>query len=210
MNARADPPSGDSASGRRDVVAGAAIVALGSIVVAYARLHYRVGTPAVMGPGFFPVVLGVMLIGVGAAIAVTGWRSNPHAMADGPDRAAPSHLPTSASGGGASLASSATIAGAATSRAGFRPQDSFDQEPTDVGKPKWRALCAVTVAVLLFAVSVRSLGFVPASLLLVATTALADPANHPSRIIALSVTLTLLAWLVFVVALKMPLPALAI
>jgi hypothetical protein len=42
---------------------------------------YAMGTPARMGPGFFPFYLGVILFGLGVAIAVTGFR-HPHGTED--------------------------------------------------------------------------------------------------------------------------------
>ncbi|MGY6412022.1 MAG: tripartite tricarboxylate transporter TctB family protein [Alkalilacustris sp.] len=57
----------------REVVAGLVCIALGAAVVWIAS-DYRFGTPRRMGPGFFPVTLGVILAGLGVLIVLTGLR----------------------------------------------------------------------------------------------------------------------------------------
>ena len=54
----------------KDHVGGALLVALGAAAVV-AGLGYRMGTLRQMGPGFFPVVLGVLMALVGAAVLAT-------------------------------------------------------------------------------------------------------------------------------------------
>ncbi len=56
---------------RRDVWAGILIFMLGCGSCAEGR-HLRVGTLTSMGPGYFPVVLGILLGAVGLAIALVG------------------------------------------------------------------------------------------------------------------------------------------
>jgi hypothetical protein len=56
---------------KRDLWAGLLLIALGTIAVAFAR-HYPFGSALRMGPGYLPVVLGVMLIVFGIAIAALG------------------------------------------------------------------------------------------------------------------------------------------
>ena len=55
---------------RRDHLAGLLVAVLGAGVLVQA-LHYDFGTMARVGPGFMPMVLGVLLLGVGAGIAAT-------------------------------------------------------------------------------------------------------------------------------------------
>lgn len=54
----------------REVLAGLACVALGAWVV-WITSDYRFGTPGRMGPGFFPVTLGVILTGLGVLIMLS-------------------------------------------------------------------------------------------------------------------------------------------
>jgi hypothetical protein len=59
--------------GKRDFYAGGLMMLIGLGAVAMAR-GYRMGTLTDMGPGFFPTVLGAMLVLVGIGIALTGRR----------------------------------------------------------------------------------------------------------------------------------------
>ena len=52
-----------------DILGGALLIAIGLFAAIYA-LRYDVGTAGHMGPGYFPVVLGLVLIGLGVIIAV--------------------------------------------------------------------------------------------------------------------------------------------
>lgn len=42
--------------------------------VAWGATHYPVGTAARMGPGFFPLVLGLILVALGLGVFIAGWR----------------------------------------------------------------------------------------------------------------------------------------
>lgn len=55
---------------RTDYYAGALVAVIGA-GAAFIASHYRVGTLTSMGPGFFPVALGVLLVILGALIAMT-------------------------------------------------------------------------------------------------------------------------------------------
>lgn len=54
---------------RQSVLAGLPIIAIGVLVTAIA-VTYPVGTPARMGPGFFPLACGILLLVMGVAIAL--------------------------------------------------------------------------------------------------------------------------------------------
>ncbi len=60
-----------SVSKTTDYLAGALMVLIGAGAV-YVCSHYRMGTLTSMGPGFFPTLLGVLLILLGIAIAAVG------------------------------------------------------------------------------------------------------------------------------------------
>ena len=57
---------------RKDVLAGAVFVGFG-LAFAVTSTTYDIGSPLRMGPGFFPLVLGGVLVVLGALIAVTGY-----------------------------------------------------------------------------------------------------------------------------------------
>lgn len=60
----------------KDVYAGVLLAAVGS-AFAWGATGYTVGTSARMGPGYFPLVLGVLLAVLGLIIAVLGARRDP-------------------------------------------------------------------------------------------------------------------------------------
>ncbi|MFN3273277.1 MAG: tripartite tricarboxylate transporter TctB family protein [Paracoccus sp. (in: a-proteobacteria)] len=53
-----------------DILWGGVLALLGLAVAGYAALHYDLGSLRRMGPGFFPVGLGLALAGLGTAIAI--------------------------------------------------------------------------------------------------------------------------------------------
>ena len=61
----------------RDLIAGSLFFGLGIAIVVIAW-GYRLGSAASMGPGFFPVMLGTLLVLLGLAIAIISFRSSPN------------------------------------------------------------------------------------------------------------------------------------
>lgn len=57
----------------KDLLAGLMFVAIGVAAMIIGR-DYRLGSPQLMGPGYFPRILSWVLIGFGIAIAVRGLR----------------------------------------------------------------------------------------------------------------------------------------
>ena len=53
----------------KDVWGGALMVAIGAGVVWWTALQYPIGTLQRMGPGYFPLALGIILMATGACIA---------------------------------------------------------------------------------------------------------------------------------------------
>ncbi len=64
----------------RDLIAGLLLLGFGLFVALYAGDQYRVGTAARMGPGFFPVVLGWVLVGLGSVIGLLAFRKSLHQL----------------------------------------------------------------------------------------------------------------------------------
>ncbi|WP_175479007.1 tripartite tricarboxylate transporter TctB family protein [Rubrimonas cliftonensis] len=140
---------------RKDLLAGLAALALGAAVV-WISLDYRLGTPARMGPGMFPLALGVVL---------------------------------SLSGLGAALFALRSVEPAPALRV--------------------RAMLAVTGALVLFALTVERLGFIPASVILIFVSGLAETPVQWRALALLSVILAPAAYALFVVFLGIPAPAFA-
>lgn len=57
---------------RKDLLAGAVFTAFG-LAFAVTSATYEIGTPLRMGPGFYPLVLGGILVVLGVSIAVKGF-----------------------------------------------------------------------------------------------------------------------------------------
>lgn len=60
-----------------DIIWGGILGLLGLAVAGYCATRYDLGDLRRMGPGFFPVALGVVLAGLGALIAGSAWRRQP-------------------------------------------------------------------------------------------------------------------------------------
>lgn len=56
----------------KDILAGAVIIALG-LAFALGALSYEIGDPLRMGPGYMPLALGVIVIGLGIGIVIKGF-----------------------------------------------------------------------------------------------------------------------------------------
>lgn len=56
----------------RDLLAGGTFIALG-VAFGAGSLAYDIGTPVRMGPGYVPLVLGVVLAGLGVLVVVKGF-----------------------------------------------------------------------------------------------------------------------------------------
>lgn len=139
-----------------DVLSGAIFAGIGLAFVV-ASLGYDVGTLLRMGPGYFPLVIGGLLIVLGVAIVVKG-----------------------------------LVAG----------------EAIDFGAIPWRSIAMVVAALVVFGLTVRRAGFVPAVFVTALLTALASYRIKLVTAVAVAAGLTALSVLVFIVGLQLRLPLL--
>jgi putative tricarboxylic transport membrane protein len=58
----------------RDVIAGTLFILIGAFALLVARRYYPVGSAMRMGPGYFPAVLGALLILLGAWVGLRAFR----------------------------------------------------------------------------------------------------------------------------------------
>jgi hypothetical protein len=140
----------------KDSLAGVVFIGFG-LVFAVGALTYEIGSTLRMGPGYFPLVLGVLLTVLGGVIVAKGF---------------------------------------------------LNGEAGEIGKVPWRALGLILGAIALFGLTVRGLGFVPAVFLAALMSAFA---SHRTGVVAaflIASGLTVLCFLVFVVALSLRLPLL--
>ena len=56
----------------KDVLAGSVFIVLGG-AFALGSLDYDIGTPVRMGPGYVPLVLGLLLVGIGVLVVIKGF-----------------------------------------------------------------------------------------------------------------------------------------
>ncbi|MER5650951.1 tripartite tricarboxylate transporter TctB family protein [Streptosporangium sp. NPDC002524] len=79
-------------------------------------------------------------------------------------------------------------------------------EVIEFGPVPWRAVGAIVIAVLFFGLTVRGLGFVPASAVTALLTALASSRVRPLTAVAVAAGLTVAGTLIFVVGLQLRVP----
>lgn len=137
-----------------EIVPGLLIAVFGVIVAFYASQNYTIGTLQRMGPGMFPMALGILIAGLGFAQALTGW---------------------------------------------FKP----DLPRIDLAQIQWRASLFILVAVIVFSLLIRTAGFIPAVIGVVAISAFADKGARPLTAAVLSIILCAIALLIFRVGLGM-------
>jgi hypothetical protein len=68
----------------RDILAGAVFIAFGG-AFALGALAYDIGTPLRMGPGYVPLALGLITVGLGVAIIIKGFIGGDSEGLTGPD-----------------------------------------------------------------------------------------------------------------------------
>ncbi|MFC3609356.1 tripartite tricarboxylate transporter TctB family protein [Stutzerimonas tarimensis] len=125
------------------------------LAVAATSWSYGIGTVTRMGTGFFPLMLGLMLAGVGSLVACEVWRTTQRDRTPFP----------------------------------FRP-----------------AVCVIA-GILCFALSVESLGLVPAVFMLAALSIIGRPGFNPMLIVWIGTAMSAFSWLVFIVGFNLPLEA---
>ena len=185
------PPPGRSAGRdpRPDLLAGGTFVAVG-LAFAVASSRYELGSALQMGPGYYPLVLGGLLVALGVGVAAEGLfrRRNPR---DVPVQdSAPAPVPGDDAGG---------------DDPGGDDLDGDDTDGDERGPVSWTSMALVVAAIVVFALGVRELGLVPALLIATFLAALAGRRNAVWAA-GIAVGLTVLCVLIFVVALQLRLP----
>ncbi len=144
----------------RDLVAGTCLLLFGLFFSVYAIAQLRLGSFAQMGPGMFPLLIGVSIAGLGVALLAGTWLN--HAREK-------------------------------------HPEDNAPPEAAD-----WRTLALVVLSIAVFALVIRRLGMAPAIFGLVLVASFSSTDLPPLKALVLAAALTALGWLVFVLALGLP------
>jgi hypothetical protein len=137
----------------QDLVGGLALTALGLFAAYYAHEHYEIGNLRRMGPGFFPVSLGLTLAVLGVLVAVPAW---------------------------------------------------FRQGPAI--KPAWKTLGLVTLSLVVFSFTLKTLGLIFATALAVLLSSMADQGIGWKNRVLLCFGVAAVCYLIFIMGLGMLLP----
>lgn len=137
----------------QDLVGGLALTALGLFAAYYANEHYEIGDLRRMGPGFFPVSLGLTLAVLGVLVA----------------------LPA-----------------------------CFRQGP--VIRPAWATLGLVMLSLVVFSLTIKTLGLVFATMLAVFISSMPDRGIGWRFRLILSIGVAVVTYLIFIMGLSMVLP----
>lgn len=137
-----------------DIAAGGIFAAFG-LFFAVQSLDYELGTLFRMGPGYFPLLLGIVLLVIGVAIAVSGLRG---------ERAISVH--------------------------------SFP----------WRGMLLLSLAFVLFGLTVRGLGVAPAAFIATSLAGLASERVRPITALVIAAGLTAVTVLIFILVLQLRVP----
>lgn len=142
-----------------------------------------------MGPGYVPLVLGVVLAALGLATAVKAY-------------VAPDPAPGAADAGTPSdAATSDGPADRPVTDAADADAEELDTRP--LAGIQWRPTVGVFAAVTFFALTIDGLGLLPATFGTGLLAALARPGTHPVRALVVAVCLALASWVIFVVLLQL-------
>jgi len=148
---------------------------------AVGALGYELGDLLDMGPGYLPLVLGLVLAALGVACVVKAYVAPDAPPSDG--GAPPSDEP-------------GDDGATAVEQPDLRPLAGLE----------WRPTLMIAAAIVFFALTVDGLGVIPAIFGSVLLAALARGGVSWLRTIVTAVGLTVLAWVVFVLALQLRLP----
>jgi hypothetical protein len=136
----------------QDVLGGLGLAALGLFAAIYAQ-RYEFGDLNRMGPGFFPIVLGILLAALGLMIAIPAF---------------------------------------------FRSGPAIEV--------KWKAFALVMLSLVAFALTLKSLGLILATVLAVVVSTLADNETRWKNRLMIAMGVAAVTYIVFGFGLKMTLP----
>jgi hypothetical protein len=199
--------SGPAERYRDSLLAGGVFVVVG-VAFAVAATRYELGTALRMGPGYLPAVLGALLAGLGLVVIGQGLAARV--------RSGAATDPASEAVSASADRGPALTSGAAQSVPQADP-DPHHQPGAEAGSPAaepvrgpvpWTRAGLLAAAVLVFGLTVRGAGLVPALFLTAFLAGLAGRGTGPVRAALIAVALTVVCVLVFVFGLQLRLPLL--
>lgn len=139
----------------KDTASGSVFIVIGVLTCIYAATELQLGSALRMGPGYFPLVLGILMAVLGAAILWSG-RSTPTTM--------------------------------------------------DLRAIPWRAAILITLAPIIFAVTVTPLGLVSSTFLACLAASLAGGFKRLGSLLLVAASITVFCLLVFSYGLDVSMP----
>ncbi|MFD2028440.1 tripartite tricarboxylate transporter TctB family protein [Promicromonospora aerolata] len=147
---------------------------------AVGALGYELGSLLEMGPGYVPLVLGIVLVALGLGTAIKAYVAPDPAPGEAPaGTVADAELPDTV------------------------PADTEELDPRPLAGIQWRPTVAVFAAVTFFALTTDGLGLLPATFGTGLLAALARRGTGPVRALVIAAGLTLASWVIFVVLLQL-------
>ncbi|WP_353952047.1 tripartite tricarboxylate transporter TctB family protein [Knoellia sp. S7-12] len=188
----------------QDLFCGAAFLALG-LAFAIGGSGYEIGSARQMGPGYLPLVLGGALAVLGLVTVGQGVLARRHRSA-----------PVASAGATFSGTETGTDTGAATGTDTSNGTDAdtgngtgVDAETEEVEPARtipWARGALVVGAILFFGLTIDGLGVIPTVFATSLLAALAGQHTKPLRVVLTAAGITVVTWLIFVVALQLRLP----
>lgn len=174
---------------RDDLLAGLIFIALGG-AFAYTASTYEVGSLRAMGPGYFPLALGLVLAALGVVIMAVGLLRLRREGALPPSRAVGARTRDVA------------VAPPSPESVAAEPGTEIEQR----GSVPWGRAALILAAIIFFGATIGGLGVAPALLVTVFLAALAGNGTSWRTAALISIGLTVLCVLVFVMLLQLRLP----
>jgi hypothetical protein len=210
---------------RDNLLAGAIFLAFGGLF-AYLASTYEVGTLLAMGPGYFPMVLGLILAALGVVILATGLltlrREGPVAPSPSPpqgvgvdrvgvdrvgvDRVGVDRVGVDRVGGDRVGADLVGVAGSVDAREAPKRVDAVGTEAEERGSVPWGQAALLLIAILFFGATIDGLGLAPTLFVTVFLAALAGHGTSWVAATAISMGVTSLSFVIFVMVLQLRLP----
>ena len=182
------------------------------LAFAVASSRYELGSALQMGPGYYPLVLGGLLVALGVGVAVEGLFRRRNSRDASVRDSTPAPVPGDDAGeddpgddGDDADGDDADGDGADGDDADGDGADGDGADGDERGPVPWTSMALVVAAIVAFALGVRELGLVPALLIATFLAALAGRRNAVWAA-GVAVGLTVLCVLIFVVALQLRLP----
>ena len=152
-----------------------------------------------MGPGYVPLVLGIVLVALGLGTAIKAYVAPDPAPGEAPagtvaDAVLPDAVPADA-------VPDTVLPD--TVLPDTVPTDAEELDPRPLAGIQWRPTVAVFAAVTFFALTIDGLGLLPATFGTGLLAALARRGTGPVRALVIAAGLTLASWVIFVVLLQL-------